>query len=68
MKWNTGGRITIDEMRDLQLKEVEAVKNSIGVVAMYKAAGQRQEAQVDGQRNRSGSAVRGQARSCPWSG
>lgn len=41
MKWNIDGRITLDEMWDLQLKEVEAVKNSISVVAMYKVAVQR---------------------------
>jgi muconolactone delta-isomerase len=41
MKWKIEGRVTLDEMWDLQLDEVAQVKDSLKVIAMYKVAVQR---------------------------
>jgi muconolactone D-isomerase len=41
MRWNIEGRLTLDEVWDLEIEESKAAKDGFRVLHMYKVAGQR---------------------------
>jgi len=41
MRWNIEGRLTLDEVWDLEIEESKAAKDGFNILHMYKVAGQR---------------------------
>jgi muconolactone delta-isomerase len=41
MRWNIEGRLTLDEVWDLEIEESKAAKDGLKILHMYKVAGQR---------------------------